>query len=755
MMQARVWAVAFLLLVFGQNKSVLGQNFDPKIAIVSYGANGAQNNGDCVYQQQTIGSAIGQFIQDRVRIKNSPSHLTNNYQAHYKPLTHGQISVEQTYPYLSEFEFRVLFGREIELGLTTPEQVLRLYNLYKYPQFMSYIKNLSGYSDLVLDINKQLNSLMGAQWFLKASGLSKKSAKLLLAARAQEVLREREAQARAQAAKREQAELERQRRIAAYCPPESLARCIEQWQEQEDREQENSVHNAPGARYKKRLSAVRELAEGRPAVTREYTLSARAKALLEQLDLEQLNFTKLCGDQLQQVLHAEFLDLMDTVVDMQDSCAQSLTARDLTVFLVSCIDTGCQANKQGDTAYASKIADFCWTAAGKIGNICIGFAEGIAQIVVGTAHAVMHPLDTAWGIGQALNVVIPLFMEMVMATGDHPSFDVNIEYGNFKRSLDPDRADQVVQFFDKLAASAQQASCRDVAREATAFIAPLFAGKLCSAAAKCVGAINARVPGAVRLAFAGAPDAVELAAVAQGVEIGFSGNALEVFAESEVAQARATALMQEGLQSEQAAAGVLESFASETKAMRAVEIEPVIANVHAPLENTHAALMFEVKQEVNNLRPIFDSKIKGTAEFSNKYMKIDYEHILGMELKNYQKKQLKIGGFHLDPMNKIENSGIFEFKNKVISPNGVYKADVMYNGKIAKWEGTFFPADWSREKVISKIYEAYDNFIKNGGSPDLMRDRKYKVEGFTQEGIKVVMHITENGLITSAYPKLN
>jgi hypothetical protein len=637
----QVWAWAIVILLFAcDNKIICAQNFDHQVSVVSYAGSVVQNGRGQGYQQQSLGATVGQWVQDNVRIKNLPSYSNSGYQAHCRPLTYGQLDLEQTYPHLSECEFRILFSREIELGIKSPEQVLGLYHLYKYPQFMNYIRSFPGYGDLVLDLNTKFNSLMGAQWFLKASGLSKKSAKLLLAARAQEVLRERESQARAQAAKREQEERERQRRIAAYRPPESLARCIERWQEQESREQENSVHNAPSARYKKRLAAARELAQAAPATMREYTLSARSKALLDQLDLEKASFTKLRGDQLQHALHAEFLDLMDTVVDMQDSCAQSLTARDLTVFLVSCIDTGCQANAQGDTAYASKIADFCWTAAEKIGNVCIGFGEGIVQIAVGTAHAVIHPLDTACGIAEAFNVIMPLFMEMVMSRGDHPSLDVNIEYGNFRRPLDPERAQQVVKFFDNLALSAKQASCRDVAREATAFVAPLFAGKLCSAAArwvrsaaKCVAAINARAPGIVRLALTGAPEAAEVVALAEGAEIGFSGNALQALAESEVAQARAVGLAQEGVQAEKAAAAAVESLVSDSKIASVVEVEQVIASPRKPYLDIQNFVITELRQEIDALRFACDQKRKGFAECANKYLKIAYEHILGIELK--------------------------------------------------------------------------------------------------------------------------
>jgi hypothetical protein len=226
---------------------------------------------------------------------------------------------------------------------------------------------------------------------------------------------------------------------------------------------------------------------------------------------------------------------------------------------------------------------------------------------------------------------------------------------------------------------------------------------------------------------------------------------LEVFAESEVAQARATALMQEGLQSEQAAAGVLESFASETKAMRAVEIEQVIANVRTPYLDIQNFVIAELRQEIDALRFACDQKRKGFAECANKYLKIAYEHILGMELKFSRGDVPRIGGFHHDIMHQVENSGVFKFLNKKQMGHGFYSAD-LYAGENFLKEITFFPAEWSREQVVNCIYEAYDSFIKSGKVPIKAPDGKYEISGFTKEGIEIEMYITQKGFVQSAYP---
>ena len=103
-------------------------------------------------------------------------------------------------------------------------------------------------------------------------------------------------------------------------------------------------------------------------------------------------------------------------------------------------------------------------------------------------------------------------------------------------------------------------------------------------------------------------------------------------------------------------------------------------------------------------------------------------------------------------MGAVEKSNVFKFLNKVINENGCYSADIIVDGK--KFEKTFFPQHWSQKEVADKIYEAYYNSIKNGTPLELGRGGKYFIKGYTNEGIKIEMYITQKGLITTAYPVL-
>jgi hypothetical protein len=180
----------------------------------------------------------------------------------------------------------------------------------------------------------------------------------------------------------------------------------------------------------------------------------------------------------------------------------------------------------------------------------------------------------------------------------------------------------------------------------------------------------------------------------------------------------------------------------------------VIKDTRLALEAVCVQYVAEVGAELRQLRPLFDNQIKGFAEFANKYIKIDYEHILGIAVEFSRRGLAQIGGFHHDFMQKIEKSGVLEFVNKIMYEHGFYKATLLHNGEIAKRTVTLFPAHWSREKVMNKICEAYNNWKNSGVEPVLVKGDKYRIKGIIEEGIEIEMLITKNMRIVTAYPIL-
>ncbi len=183
-------------------------------------------------------------------------------------------------------------------------------------------------------------------------------------------------------------------------------------------------------------------------------------------------------------------------------------------------------------------------------------------------------------------------------------------------------------------------------------------------------------------------------------------------------------------------------------------VKDLIHNSNVIIETVRAEYMAKLETELENLRLLYDNKVKDVERFGNKYLKPQYKHILGIDLIFGREGMLsKVSGFHHDFMNALEKSGIVEFANKVVYDNGFYKAVLLHNGKVVKQVATFFPSHWSRQKVIETIYEAYGNFLKSGVAAELKKG-KFLVKGLTNDGVTIEMYLTQSGQIVTAYPLL-
>ena len=128
----------------------------------------------------------------------------------------------------------------------------------------------------------------------------------------------------------------------------------------------------------------------------------------------------------------------------------------------------------------------------------------------------------------------------------------------------------------------------------------------------------------------------------------------------------------------------------------------------------------------------------------------DIEHIFDLQFRLDKSGQLKrVHGFHHDYMRMFERSGLIEVLEEKAGPGGCYKLKFRVNG--VEDEKTFFPAHWTREKVIEKIAEASNN-IKTIIKID-WRGAKI-LRGITSDGIEIQLIIESDGSLTSVYPIL-
>lgn len=110
-----------------------------------------------------------------------------------------------------------------------------------------------------------------------------------------------------------------------------------------------------------------------------------------------------------------------------------------------------------------------------------------------------------------------------------------------------------------------------------------------------------------------------------------------------------------------------------------------------------------------------------------------------------------VGCHHIHAINKYKTAQLMA-KTRKNGPHGLFKAKVKVKNEDDKWVAkvsnqgysTFFPEDWSDEKTIEAIEEAYQN-------KRLVNNELY--EGKTTEGIILQFYAKPDGTIASAFPK--
>ena len=95
-----------------------------------------------------------------------------------------------------------------------------------------------------------------------------------------------------------------------------------------------------------------------------------------------------------------------------------------------------------------------------------------------------------------------------------------------------------------------------------------------------------------------------------------------------------------------------------------------------------------------------------------------------------------------------------EFTDKKMYNHGFYSSVFVVN-KQTKQISTFFPSDWTKERVMESIHEAHNDFIARNENPIPNKDGIYIVHGFTKEDIKIELYINCDGdecIVDRAYP---
>jgi hypothetical protein len=143
-----------------------------------------------------------------------------------------------------------------------------------------------------------------------------------------------------------------------------------------------------GSRFIKRSQAEAAIKQGKIHYTQKsYNLSKEAVALLRTLDVHGGPYHTCYGNQLQQVIHQECVDLIERTVQLKP---------DSPIFeyqpaLAYCIDAAQTYNRIGLTYHASMIADFCYTLFDCGKAVLEGARDGLLSV---GQQAMNNPLQT-------------------------------------------------------------------------------------------------------------------------------------------------------------------------------------------------------------------------------------------------------------------------------------------------------------------------------------------------------------------------
>jgi hypothetical protein len=437
-----------------------------------------------------------------------------------------------------------------------------------------------------------------------------------------------------------------------------------------------------------------------------YVIPSAVITFAQQYDITEDSLLKTCSNAHENQLHFEFLELLEEAVTISDYYA----LQPENVFLDALghsIALGIKANRQHEIAIARTWADYGWEAL----EVIKGMGEGLVLCAQNTTELILHPVQSLHNFVHSLGVITGYCAH---AIGTTLRWYEMMERGDallVVQEMDA-VADQITAIGSACAQELANRPNREIAKQVTAIVADVFLTH--------------------KILTVGSTLCTRIGPLAR-----------DVITAIDIARSEAPMV--------QTADGILMQVSEETSKVGGAAAE-ILKSTRLALETVHAEYMAHLEIELLALRSLFDNKVKGFAEFANKYIKIDYKHILGMDFVFDSQGSANLSGFHHDLMSAIERTGVIEFANKVIYKNGFYSANLVVDG--AKVPKSFFPSEWSREKVIQKICEAYNDFIKSNVIPKPRPNGKYLISGYIEEGIKIEIWITKKGKVVTAYPIL-
>jgi hypothetical protein len=389
----------------------------------------------------------------------------------------------------------------------------------------------------------------------------------------------------------------------------------------------------------RRVQGLHEQIKDTPTISKQlYTLLPTAVRMLKSYGIGEDAYQVCVGSPLQHILHTECIALIDTGGALERSALQAT--------VIECVELGRLHNQAGYIESALKALDLCWSLvhcsaqAGKA--LVTGVVQGTYQAGASIARCVLAPVESVTECFDALYVASCELVSFL----DHYCLFLETPYTTKPIAMGlvacADRTAMVAQHLREYA----RAHPYDAIRETPSLITQAHVTSktfeiMSSLFSRSARQLNEYTQSLSKRAIRITHQEIPALVVGQAAEM-------------------------------MAADPIVGQISAGQK------ITGPLAQIPSAAFSMHLQQALEpLRQEIPALRKLFDCTRKGFGEFATKYIKIPYEHVLGIDCA-MTKRGFNWAGFHHDFMGEIEKSGLITVVKKTTMPSeGFYKADVM------------------------------------------------------------------------------
>lgn len=448
-------------------------------------------------------------------------------------------------------------------------------------------------------------------------------------------------------------------------------------------------------------------------VKRNYAVSRKTKNFINSYGNAQ-EHQQFRGNEFQQVLHQELLDIQAQAADL-------VVDKEYQDTIGSLGELAYQANKQGGVLFTSRLLDVCW------GLLECGqaVAHGAKDGVFNTVDACCHPTRTAKQMAHGIVKTARAMAYVVKECGAISYYSMIDPEKLYNRVLT--HKEQIEEVIEVVRSIPRY----ELIRCATAF----------------------------------------------GVEVVLLERAMGAIGQfSKYSYNNADKWLNVVSEAKETAGKWLDAAEKVSEYSFAVEGAPNI--IVPTLGDYLNMMAMEAKDPVTKMHGNLVPALKGSAtkwvaleedlallymQFKGELIDIRPRHLFQPDIRTYTTKfgDVKKGfsGWHHDLRKAIfKNKKFHGYPMEIIKmergKHGVYRFKWGMFGKEPKWS-TFFPSDWTRQEVVKKILEArksiekYKIVFKKQPDKDV-----YRAVGYTKEGIRIRFVKNSKGKITTIFPEM-